>query len=128
MKLGHCLDDAPARDNLAAANVRQSLGDAAPRDRSRAATHTGLRDAAIRDRGGNPPPQFPIDNPNPPDPEPMSRYTVGYLTGYRSGLGYAISLIAPLVEDDPENAVPAIREALRTLAEQMPASGSQLAG
>ena len=123
MKLGHCLDAAASRDNLAAANVRQSLGDATPRDRRRAAT-ASLRDAAVRDRGRTPPPPEPPAGPRIPDPEPMSRYTVGYLTGYRSGLGYAISIIEPLVEDDPENAVPAIRAALQTLAEQMPAVGN----
>ena len=54
-----------------------------------------------------------------PAPEPMSRYGVGYLTGFRSGVGYAISAIEPLVVGDPESTVFAIREALRVLAEQV---------
>ena len=65
-----------------------------------------LGDPAVLDRDGNPPPSTPPEYPNPPAPEPMSRYGVGYLTGYRSGIGHAISVIEPLVEDDPENAVP----------------------
>ena len=44
---------------------------------------------------------------------------VGYLTGFRSGVGYAISAIEPLVAGDPESAVFAIREALCVLAEQV---------
>lgn len=96
---------------------RHRLSDAAIRANER----------SLRDRGSKPPPPEPPAGPHTPDPEPMSRYTVGYLTGYGSGIGYAISLIEPLVEDDPENAVPAIRAALQTLAEQIPSVSNRQA-
>ena len=54
------------------------------------------------------------------EPPSVNRYDAGYLTGYRSGVFYAISVIQPLA--DPHTAEPAaIREALRMLSAQVPA-------
>ena len=128
----------------AAANVRQSLGDAATRNQGRTppppdGPHTpdhqlaaaapcshsyhgpGLGDAAPRDRSR------PPTTPEPAD-EPMSPDTISFLAGCHAGIRYAVSIIEPLVEDDPENAVPAIREALKRMSQQPAENGSQPSG